>query len=64
MQAEELAAFQATLLEVLDRDVETIQAQLQDNPAFAPFQEYINTFDESAIEVAAELVKKWGRRYQ
>jgi hypothetical protein len=61
---EELANFQAALLELLDtqQDFNDMRSQLQQNPAFAPFQEYIDTFDERMLEVAAELVKKWGRR--
>jgi hypothetical protein len=60
---EELANFQAALLELLDtqQDLKDMRSQLQQNPAFAPFQEYINTFDDKMLEVAAELVKKWGR---
>jgi hypothetical protein len=60
---EELANFQAALLELLDtqQDLKDMRSQLQQNPAFAVFQEYINTFDDKMLEVAAELVKKWGR---
>jgi hypothetical protein len=61
---EELANFQAALLELLDtqQDLDVMRSQLQQNPAFAPFKAYIDTFDERMLEVAAELVKKWGRR--
>jgi hypothetical protein len=60
---EELANFQAALLELLDtqQDLKDMRSQLQQNPAFAAFQEYLNTFDDKMLGVAAELVKKWAR---
>lgn len=61
---EELAAFQIALLDLLDTqpNLDIMRSQLKHDPAFAPFQEYIATFDERMLQVAVELVKKWGRR--
>jgi uncharacterized protein len=58
---ESIEAFQSELLEILDREedagaiVDRLAAQL----AFRP---YIETFEGRMVEVAAELVKKWGDR--
>jgi hypothetical protein len=62
--AAELAAFQHALLDLLYRDLppEEVQAQLRSGEAFRPFQDYLSRAEPRMMEVAAELVKKWGRR--
>jgi hypothetical protein len=59
-----LAGFQAALLALLAEDlpVEEIQRRLRHDPAFERFREYVDGFEPRMIEVAAALVKKWGRR--
>lgn len=60
----ELAAFQAALMELLAEQLppEEALAQMRARPAFAPFREYVETFDARAVVVATELVQRWGRR--
>lgn len=59
-----LADFQSALLELLDQqlDAEQILARLHSDPVFVPYRSYIDTFEPRMVEVAAELVKKWGQR--
>ena len=59
-----LAAFQAALLELLAQGLspEEVIARLRSDAAFAPFADYVETFEPRMVEVAAALVKKWGRR--
>ena len=59
-----LAAFQAALLNLLAKDLPPaeLRHRLTADPAFAPYQDYIATFEPRMVEVAAELVKKWGVR--
>jgi uncharacterized protein len=58
---EALEAFQSQLLEILDReeDAEVILKSLNDHETF---YSYMETFEGRMVEVAAELVKKWGDR--
>jgi uncharacterized protein len=58
---EAIEAFQSELLEVLDREDEAgaIVDRLAEHWAFRP---YVETFEGRMVEVAAELVKKWGDR--
>ena len=59
-----LAAFQAALLDLLARDIplaEILQA-LDENSAFAPYRDYVASFEPRMVEVAAALVKKWDQR--
>lgn len=60
----ELAAFQSALLELLAQPLTPaeIARRLQTDPAFTAHRDYIGSFDPRMIEVAALLVKKWGRR--
>lgn len=60
----ELERFQSEILELLAQDLTPAQivARLQSDPAFAPFQNYIQTFEPRFLEVASALVKKWGQR--
>ncbi len=61
---DDLAAFQAALLDLLDRGLpaEEVRRRLRDDPAFAAFRGYVEAFEPRMLAVAAELVKKWGRR--
>lgn len=61
---EDLAAYQAALLEHLDRGEsgEAILARLRLDPAFAPYTDYVDTFEPRMLDVASELVRKWGKR--
>jgi hypothetical protein len=61
---DQLGEFQAALLELLAQDLslESLQKRLQEEPAFAPFREYIQGFEPRMLEVASLLVKKWGKR--
>ena len=60
----DIEVFQAALLELLAEDLppETIRARLAQDAVFAPFREYVQGFEPRMLEVAAELVKKWGKR--
>jgi hypothetical protein len=62
-QDERLSAFQAALLELLSQPLspDELIARLRTDAAFAPFADYIETFEPRMVEVAAALVKKWGR---
>lgn len=61
---ERLAQFQATLLELLSQQLapQEIMQRLRSEAAFAPYQDYVATFEPHMVEVAALLVKKWARR--
>jgi hypothetical protein len=61
---EELAVFQDALLELLTQDLptEVIREKLRDDPAFAAFRDYATSLEPRMLEVAVELMKKWGRR--
>ncbi|MBI1831439.1 MAG: hypothetical protein HYR84_08320 [Planctomycetes bacterium] len=61
---DELARFQAALLDLLFQDlpIDVVQARLQSDPAFADFRTYVDGFEPRMLAVAAELVKKWGKR--
>jgi len=61
---DELAAVQARLLELLDAhdDPAEVLAALRADPSLAAFADWFDGWDPRMVEVAAELVKKWGRR--
>jgi hypothetical protein len=65
---QDLLAFQVALLEALDSHHPTdyptseILSRLKADPQLASFETYLNTFENRMVEVAAELVKKWGQR--
>jgi hypothetical protein len=61
---ERLARFQAALLEILAQplDTEGLARCLAADPDCEPYREYLATFEPRMLEVAAALVKKWGRR--
>ena len=62
--AEALAAFQDALLDLLDQGlpVEAVRERLREDPAFAAFRDYAAAIEPRMLEVAGELVRKWGRR--
>ncbi len=62
----ELAAFQAFLLETLHQqtDAASILTALRNSESTQPFVDYINSFEPEMLELAALLVKKWGRKAQ
>lgn len=59
----ELAQFQAALLELLALPIspDEIAQRLREDDSFAPYREYSASFEPRFLEVAASLVKKWGR---
>ena len=59
-----LARFQAALLDLLSRGLPPaeIVSRLRNDPELAPFTDYVATFEPRMVEVAVELVAKWGRR--
>jgi hypothetical protein len=61
---DQLGEFQAQLLELLAQDLspEALQHRLREDHAFAAFRTYVNGFEPRMLEVAALLVKKWGKR--
>jgi len=58
-----LADFQNALVELLAEGLPTelICVKLRDDPAFAEFRDYVTALDPRMLEVAVELVQKWGR---
>jgi hypothetical protein len=59
----DLAAFRAALLELLHQPLTPgeILARLRSDAAFKPYAAYVEKMDVRSIEVAALLVKKWGK---
>jgi hypothetical protein len=59
-----LARFQATLLDLLSRGLPPAEIvdHLRGDPELAPYAHYVATFEPRMVEVAVELVAKWGRR--
>jgi len=59
----ELANFQAALLDLLAQPIspEEIARRLREDEVFAPFRANSESFEPRFLEVAASLVKKWGR---
>ena len=64
MTDSELEAFQALLLDMLERGVapEALKAQLLADPAGAPFRDYVASFEPRCLAVASRIVKKWALR--
>ena len=62
--ADDLAEFQAALVELLAQDLpaDVFERRLREDAAFAEFRAYVGGFEPRMLAVAAELVKKWGRR--
>jgi len=58
-----LALFQHRLLQLLweNSNPAEIRQALLDDAALAEFHGYVRGMDDRMIEVAAELVRKWGR---
>lgn len=63
---DELAAFQALLLDHLERgtDPELLQRALLEDPRAAPFSDYVRSFEPRCLEIAARIVQKWASRSQ
>lgn len=63
MQSKGLALFQDRLLQLLweNGNPAEIRAALLDDAELAAFHDYVRGMDDRMIEVAAELVHKWGR---
>jgi hypothetical protein len=61
---DQLARLQAALLAALDERLppQTVIERLQRDPQFADFAAYLGTFEPRMVEVAIQLVAKWGRR--
>lgn len=59
-----LARFQAKLLDLLSKGQQPQQIvdQLNSDQELAEFADYVATFEPRMVEVAIELVAKWGRR--
>ena len=59
----QLAHFQSRLLHWLSQpgSAEDILRRLRADESLAPYQSYIASFEPRMVEVAAILVKKWGR---
>ena len=60
----QLASYQRALLAILSSGASTeeIQERLRSEPEFRPFQKYVESFEPRMIEVAVELIGKWGCR--
>jgi hypothetical protein len=65
MQETEIATFQESLLEILSTQssLSQILTTLQELSTPNEIAEYIETFDPRMIQLAADLVKQWGKRY-
>lgn len=63
-ELEHLAAFQAAMLTTLHagHDPAAIRASLSQAAAEAGLADYVKSFDDRMLVVAAELVRKWGAR--
>ena len=61
---DELATFQSILLERLssEDDPDILLATLQQEQLSPFLLDYVQTFSPEMVEVAAFLVKKWGKR--
>jgi hypothetical protein len=59
----QLAEFQSALVQLLAQDlpVSAMQQRLAEDAAFAAFRAYVQLFEPRMLEVAALLVKKWGK---
>ena len=56
----ELAAFQAKLLDHLERG--SSPEELQADLATGPFAAYVRSFEPRCVEMASRIVKKWAVR--
>jgi hypothetical protein len=39
-----------------------MQRRLENDEAFAPYRDYVRSMEPRALDVASELVRKWGMR--
>jgi hypothetical protein len=62
--SEELEAFQAVLLDMLERAVPpaALKAELLKDPAAAPFRDYVESFEPRCLAVASRIIGKWALR--
>ncbi|GDY10764.1 MAG: hypothetical protein DWI21_04795 [Planctomycetota bacterium] len=62
-ESEQLSKFQAVLLDTLSesRTPEDWLTALLASPSSAPFRDYVAGFQPPMLEVASELINKWGR---
>lgn len=62
-ESEQLSNFQAVLLDTLSesRTPEDCLAALLASPSSAPYRDYVAGFQPPMLEVASELINKWGR---
>lgn len=60
--ADALAHFQSRLLQALweEEDAEAVRRALLQDASLAEFHAYVTAMEPRMIEVAAELVRKWG----
>ncbi len=61
---DDLADFQDALLDLLAQEIlpEELQSRLASDDRFTPFGDYVQAMEPRMLEVAAQLVKKWGKR--
>ena len=64
MQERDLAMFQDKLLKTLwtQDDPETIMNRLEVASPSEPMKDYVREMDQQMVELAAELVKRWGQK--
>ena len=62
MDRQALAAWQAALIATLAEGLpaEERRRRIQTDPAFRPFAQYMDGTEERCLDVASELVRKWG----
>ena len=60
----EIAAFQNALIQAFadSADLPAVLERLKTDPAFAPFQSAISSWDAAMVEAAMLIVKKWAVR--
>ncbi|MGB8700071.1 MAG: hypothetical protein WCD18_11700 [Thermosynechococcaceae cyanobacterium] len=66
MLENEIADFQASLLEILSSESDPVKILTECQGLSTPdaMTKYIATFDPRMVQVAADLVKQWGKRYR
>lgn len=62
---EQLARFQSALMDLLAQNLSAaeLESRLLSDAAFIPFRQYLQGCEPRMLQVAADLVKKWGRRH-
>ncbi len=66
MQEHDLAMFQDKVLKTLwtQDDPETICNRLEAVSPSEPMKDYVREMDQKMVELAAELVKRWGQKVE